>query len=272
MLSKDLINKIRHIEIKSKRLVDEIFSGEYRSNFKGKGMEFEDIRQYYPTDDVRNIDWNVTARHNEVYVKQFREERELNIYLMIDMSNSNDFGNKKDLIAEISATLAFSASRNNDRVGMLLFTDKVEKFMPSRKGRKHILAIIDSILSIVPTSKGTNIANALEYYNKVIKGRSILFVISDFMDNGYEEIINRMVKKHEVIMLRVIDPVEKNIPQGAIFTFEDLETGELITIDNRKSTIDLEPEKSLNRRNMITINTNEDYVKKLKTFFIKRGI
>lgn len=272
MLSKELVKKIRHIEIKSKRLVDEIFSGEYRSNFKGKGMEFEDIREYYQGDDVRNIDWNVTARHNQTYVKQFREERELNIYMMVDISKSNDFGKKKDMIAEISATIAFSASRNNDRVGMILFTDEVEKYMPSKKGKKHVLAIIDSILSTTPQSKTTNIKRTLEYYNKIIKGRSILFLISDFMDDGYEETINKMSKKHEIIMLRIIDPIEDKLPGGAIFTFKDLETGKYVTIDNKKSDINIAPDRSLNKKNMITIYTHEDYVKKLRVFFSKRGI
>jgi len=167
LLSKELAKKIKHIEIKSNRLVDEIFSGGYRSSFKGKGMEFEDIRQYYYGDDVRNIDWNVTARYNEAYVKKFNEEREMNIFLMIDMSRSNDFGKKKELVAEIGATLSFSAIRNNDRVGMILFTDKVEKFIPSMNGKTHVLSIIDTILSFEPNSKGTKIEEALKYFNKV---------------------------------------------------------------------------------------------------------
>lgn len=154
MLSKDLVKKRRHIEIKSNRLVDEIFSGEYRASFRVKGMEFEDIREYYHGDDVRNIDWNVTARYDQAFVKQFSEERELNIFLMIDVSHSNDFGRKKELIAEIGATISFSATRNNDQVGLLLFTDKVEKFIPSRKGKRHVLSIIDTILSFEPNRLG----------------------------------------------------------------------------------------------------------------------
>lgn len=272
MLSTELVKKIRHIEIKSKRLVDEIFSGEYKSNFKGKGMEFEDIREYYYGDDVRNIDWNVTARHNQAYVKQFSEERELNIFLMIDVSHSNDFGRKKELIAEIGATLSFSANRNNDRVGMVLFTDHVEKFIPSKKGKRHVLSIINTILTYEPQSRGTNIADALEYYNRIMKRRSVLFLISDFMDEGYERTIKRMSGKHDLIMIRVMDPIEESIPAGAVFTFEDLESGEIITIDNHKNQIRLEPFKGLNKSNMISIYTDEDYVKKLKMFFTKRGL
>ncbi len=272
MLSKDLIKKIRHIEIKSKRLVDEIFSGEYRSNFRGKGMEFEDIREYYRGDDVRNIDWNVTARYDKAYVKQFSEERELNIFLMIDMSHSNDFGRKRELIAEIGATISFSATRNNDQVGLILFTDHVEKFIPSQKGKRHVLSIIDMILSFQPVAKGTKIEAALAYYDKIMKKRSVLFLISDFMDEGYSQALKSLSKKHDVIMIRVMDRVEEVIPSGAIFTFEDLETGELLTLDNLKSEIKLEPTKGLNKNNMISIYTDEDYVKKLKLFFGRRGI
>ncbi|MBC7960947.1 MAG: DUF58 domain-containing protein [Vallitaleaceae bacterium] len=272
MLSKDLVKKIRHIEIKSKRLVDEIFSGQYRSSFRGKGMEFEEIREYYHGDDVRNIDWNVTARYGQAYVKQFSEERELNIFLMIDMSHSNDFGKKKDLIAELGATISFSATRNNDQVGLILFTDHVEKFIPSMKGKRHVLSIIDTILSFEPKSKGTKIQAALEYYDKVMKKRSVLFLISDFMDEGYNHALKSLSKKHDLIMIRVMDKVEEVIPSGAVFTFEDLETGEIVTIDNLKSEIKLEPVKGFNKNNIISIYTDEDYVKKLKMFFTRRGM
>lgn len=271
MLSKELVKKIRYIEIRSKRLVDEIFSGEYRSNFKGKGMEFEDIREYYHGDDVRNIDWNVTARHNQTYVKQFREERELNMFLMVDISKSNDFGRKMDVIAEISGTLAFSANRNNDRIGMLLFTDRIEKFIPSKKGKKHVLAIIDSLLTTRPRSKGTDITTALQYYNKVVKGRSVLFIISDFMDDGYLDMVRKMSKKHEIIMLRIVDPVEIKIPRGAIFSFEDLEDGSIVTLDNRMGDVDTINPNTKYIQNMLTIYTDGDYVKKLKQFFKRRG-
>lgn len=272
MLSKDLVKKIKYIEIKSKRLVDEIFSGEYRSSFKGKGMEFEDIREYYSGDDVRNIDWNVTARYNQTFVKQFSEERELNIFLMIDVSCSNDFGRKKDIMTELGATLAFSANRNNDRVGMLLFTDKVEKVIPPKKGKRHVLSIMNTLLSYKPDSKGTNIKEAIDYYSRIAKKRSVLFIISDFMDTGYERAIKRIASKHEVIMIRIIDPIEEKIPKGVVFTFEDLETGEILVIDNHKGDVRLAPIKGISKRNMIDIYTNEDYVKKLKLFFTRRGL
>lgn len=272
MLSQELLKKIKHIEIKSNRLVDEIFSGEYRSNFKGKGMEFEDIREYYPGDDVRNIDWNVTARQGGAYVKQFSEERELNIFLMVDMSCSNDFGRKRELIAELGATLAFSASKNNDRVGAILFTDHVEKFIPSKKGKRHVLSIIDSILTYEPTAKGTSIQEALSFYTKIMKRRSILFLISDFMDEGYEQTLRSLQGKHDIILLRIMDPIEESLPKGAVFVFEDLESGEIVTIDNHKGDVKLEPLQGMNRKNMISIRSDEDYVKKLKNFFTRRGI
>ncbi len=169
MISKEIIKKIRHIEIKSSKLVEEVFSGEYHSRFKGKGMAFEDIREYYSGDDVRNIDWNVTARHNKPYVKQFSEERELNMFLLIDMSFSNKFGGKKDLIAELGATLSYSANKNNDRVGMIMFTDKIEKTIPSMTGKRHVLSIIENILTFEPKHKGTDIEKALKYFSKIEK-------------------------------------------------------------------------------------------------------
>lgn len=272
MLSSELIKKVRHIEIKSKRLVDEIFSGEYRSSFKGKGMEFEDIREYYHGDDIRNIDWNVTARHGQAYVKQFSEERELNMFLMVDISQSNDFGDKKDLIAQIAATLAFSANRNNDKVGMLLFSDQIEKFIPSKNGRRHILSIIETLLNHEPISKGTNIKSALEYYNRIMKKRSVVFVISDFMDEGYEHIIKSLSKKHDLIMIRVMDQIEEDIPSGAVYTFEDLETGEIVTVNNNKNQIQIKPLNFASKNNLISMYSDEDFVKRLKMFFSKRGI
>ncbi|MFW5972153.1 MAG: DUF58 domain-containing protein [Bacillota bacterium] len=271
MLSRELIKKIRQIEIKSNRLVEEVLSGEYRSGFKGKGMEFEDIRQYYPGDDVRSIDWNVTARHNSAYIKQFSEERELNMFLLIDMSRSNSFGEKKDLIAEIAATLAFSASKNNDKVGTIFFTDRVEKFIPSRNGRKHVLSIIESILRYEPESRGTNLKNTLQYYNRVEKKRSIVFLISDYLDEGYGKDLRITMGRHDLVMIRVIDRAEEKIPEGAIFTFEDLETGETMVLDNLKNQYKPDDYLNLPANNLINIYTDEDYVKPLKKFFRRRG-
>lgn len=271
MLSNELVKKIRRIEIKSNKLVEEIFSGEYRSGFRGKGMEFEDIRPYYPGDDIRNIDWNVTARHNRPFVKQFCEERELNIFLLVDMSRSNSFGKKKDIIAEISATLAFSACRNNDRVGLMFFTDKPEKFIPSKNGKKHVLSIIENILSFQPEMNGTNLTKALQYFNHIEKKRSIVFLISDFLDSGYKKDLKITASHHDLVMIRVVDRAEELIPAGAIFTFEDLESGERVVLDNRKNECRLDNPIGLSKHNLINIYTDEDYVKPLKQFFRRRG-
>lgn len=270
MVSKELIKKIRHIEIKSNKLVDEIFSGEYRSNFKGKGMEFEDIRPYYAGDDVRNIDWNVTARHNTPFVKQFSEERELNMFLLIDMSNSNHFGNKKDLIAEIGATLSYSANKNHDNVGLIMFTDRVEKVIPSQKGKRHILSIIESILTFEPEHKGTNIKEALRFFYKIEKKRSIVFLISDYMDLNYEQELRMVAKYHDLIMIRVIDRSEEHLPGGAIFTFEDLETGETVVLENLKKDHELSDTIKAKGRNWIKLYTDEDYVFYLRNFFLRK--
>lgn len=271
MLSNEIIRKIRRIEIKSNKLVEEIFSGEYKSGFRGKGMEFDDIREYYPGDDVRNIDWNVTARHNKAFVKQYCEERELNMFLLIDMSKSNSFGSKKDFIAEIGATLAFSASRNNDRVGAIFFTDEVEKFIPSMNGKRHVLSIIDGILSFKPQHSGTNLAKTLEYFNRMVKRNSVVFIVSDFLDDEYKKELKITATKHDLVMIRVIDRGEEVIPTGAIFTFEDLETGETVVLDNMKSDRKIDTDINLYRRNLINVYTDEDYVKPLKQFFRRRG-
>jgi len=264
-------HKIRRIEIRTNKLVDEVFSGEYRSGFRGKGMEFDNIRQYVPGDDARGIDWNVTARYNKAFVKQYVEERELNMFLLIDMSRSNSFGGKKDMIAELSATLAFSAIRNNDRVGAVFFTDTVEKFIPSKNGRKHVLGIIDNILSFEPRRSGTDISGALRYFNRVEKKRSVVFLISDFLDAGYESDLKASDSRHDLIRVRVADKAEERIPAGAIFMFEDLETGEPYVMDNTKQEFRVSPPNGASKRNLITVYTDEDYVKPLKQFFHRRG-
>lgn len=272
MNSTELAKKIRRIEIKSNKLADEIFTGEYRSAFRGKGMEFENIRQYMPGDDVRNIDWNVTARQNKAFVKQFCEEREMNIFLLIDMSRSNSFGRKKEFITEISATLALSASRNNDRVGAIFFTGKVEKLIASQNGKKHVLSIIENILNFEPQQNDTNLANVLNYFNRIEKKRSVVFLISDFLDDDYGKELKASANRHDLIQIRVVDKAEENIPTGAIFTFEDLETGETMILDNMKRDIKTELPDSQSKRNLITIYTDEDYVKPLRQFFRRRGM
>jgi len=270
MQAGELANKIRRIEITSNKLVDEFFTGEYRSAFRGKGMEFDSIRQYTPGDDVRSIDWNVTARFDKAFVKQYVEEREMNIFLLIDMSRSNSFGRKKEFIAEISATLAFSATRNNDRVGVVFFTEKAEKLIPSKNGKKHVLTIIESILSYEPQQAGTNIANVLQYFNMIEKKRSVVFLISDFLDDGYERELKTSDLRHDLICIRVIDRAEEKIPAGAVFTFEDLESGETYVMDNMKRDFRMAPPDSRSKRNLITIYTDEDFIKPLRQFFGSR--
>ena len=272
MDSSELVKKIKRIEIKSNKLVDEIFSGEYRSGFRGKGMEFENIRLYIPGDDVSSIDWNVTARQNKAYVKQFCEEREMNIYLLIDRSRSNNFGYKKEFIAEISATLAISATRNNDRVGAIFFTGKVEKMIPSKTGRKHVLSIIENILNFEPEQSDTDIAGVLRDFNRIEKKRSVVFLISDFLDDGYEKELRASGMRHDLIRVRVVDRAEERIPAGAIFTFEDLETGETFVMDNLKRDFPVTPPDGGSKRNLITIYTDEDYVSPLRQFFKRRGM
>ncbi|MCM1990438.1 DUF58 domain-containing protein [Oceanirhabdus seepicola] len=270
MLTREMIKKIKHIEIRSSRMVEEIFSGEYHSGFKGKGMEFQDIREYYAGDDIRNIDWNVTARHNKAFVKQFCEERQLNMFLLIDMSKSNCFSNKKEIIAEISATLALSANKNKDKIGAMLFTDKIEKFIPSKNGKKHVLSIIEHILTLNPKSQNTDISCVLKHFIRTQKKRSIVFIISDFLDEGYDRELKILSSKHELVMVRVVDKGEERIPSGAIFTFEDLETGKTIVLDNIKNQYSQNNSLKMYKKNMIEIYTDEDYYKPLKQFFKRR--
>lgn len=270
MVSKEVIKKIKKIEIKSDNIANTLFSGDYHSAFKGNGMEFQDIREYYSGDDVRNIDWNVTARQDKAYVKQYQEEREMNMFLLVDMSKSNHFGKKKDIIAELGATLAFSAVKNNDKIGSILFSDIIEKYIPSKKGKKHVLSIIENILDYKVKSKGTNIKELLTYFNKVEKKRSIVFLISDFLDQDYEREIKMVSKKHDLILIRIIDRAEEKLPKGAIFAFEDLETGEEMIVENIKKDKFIDLKKRLPSKNVINIYTDEDYVKPLMLFFKKR--
>lgn len=267
---KELFKKIREIEIKSNKLSAEIFSGEYRSSFRGKGIEFDDIREYYPGDDVARIDWNVTARQNNAYVKQFQEEKEMNVFLLVDFSSSNNFGLKKEIIMELSATLAFSAIRNNDQVGALFFTDQIERIIPLKGGKNHLLAIIRELLTFKPQSKGTDLGVVLNFFNKIQKKPAIVFLISDFLCTGFEKELKMTGRRHDLLLLRIIDPAEERLPAGAIFNFRDLETGEVIVVDNLRKERVLNPLKDFPTRNLINIYTDEDYVKALKYFFRRR--
>jgi uncharacterized protein (DUF58 family) len=288
MDTKELLKQVRQIEIKTKGLVNQVFSGEYHSVFKGRGMEFSEVREYQFGDDIRNIDWNVTARFGHPFIKVFEEERELTVILMVDISGSLIFGTinktKQQIAAELSAILAFSAMKNNDKVGLLLFTDKIEKFVPPRKGKKHVLRIIREVLSFEPEGKTTNIREALEHLNHAIKKRSIVFLLSDFMDSGYEKILRVVGKKHDFIGIVMNDKRENEIPQMGLVKFTDAETGEERWVDTNDSKIrkhftDVRQEitrarKSLfisSRLDSIEIHTGQNYVKPLVQFFRLRG-
>lgn len=284
MLTKELIKQVRQIEIKTKGLVNQVFSGEYHSVFKGRGMEFSEVREYQFGDDIRNIDWNVTARFGHPFIKIFEEERELTVMLLVDLSGSLIFGTiektKQQVAAELSAILAFSAMKNNDKVGLLLFTDKIEKFVPPRKGRKHVLRIIREVLSFEPVGKSTNLKGALEYMNNAIKKKSIVFLLSDFMDSGYEKILKIVGKKHDLIGVVLNDQREKEIPKMGIIKFTDAETGRERWIDTSSKNFQknlasirwnyMQKLKSLftsGRIDNIEINTDENYITPLVRFF-----
>ena len=288
MDTKELLKQVRQIEIKTKGLVNQVFSGEYHSVFKGRGMEFSEVREYQFGDDIRNIDWNVTARFGHPFIKIFEEERELTVILMADLSGSLIFGTedktKQQIAAELTSILAFSALKNNDKVGLLLFTDKIEKFVPPRKGNKHVLRIIREVLSFEPEGKTTNIKAALEYLNHAIKKRSIVFLLSDFMDEGYEKILRVVGKRHDFIGIVMGDKRENEIPKMGLVKFTDAETGEERWVDTndlkmRKYLSDArrkiaQQRKSLfikSRLDSIEIQTGQNYVKPLVEFFRVRG-
>lgn len=288
METKELIKQVRQIEIKTRGLVNQVFSGEYHSVFKGRGMEFSEVREYQFGDDIRNIDWNVTARFGHPYIKIFEEERELTVVIAVDLSGSLFFGSlektKQQIAAELSAILAFSALKNNDKVGLLLFSDRIEKFVPPRKGKKHVLRIISEVLSFQPKGKGTNLKVSLEYLNNAIKKRSIVFFLSDFMDNGYEKSLKILGKKHDLIGIVLTDNKEVEIPKVGLVKFHDAETGKERWIDTSNKKVQLmyksyrynmiEKRKSLfisSRLDAIDIRTDLDYVKPLVNFFKLRA-
>jgi uncharacterized protein (DUF58 family) len=239
--TKELLKKVRQLEIHTRGLVNQVFSGEYHSVFKGRGMSFSEVREYQIGDDVRSIDWNVTARFDHAFVKVFEEERELTVMLLVDMSGSQFFGSqgqlKRDVALEISAILAFSAMRNNDKVGAILFSDEIELFVPPRKGRSHALRIIRELISFEPKRPATSIKKALEYLNHVLKKRSIVFVISDFMDEGYETALRIAGKRHDLIGITLLDPRENELPKVGLITFRDAETGLQRWIDTSDASV-----------------------------------
>ena len=287
MDTRELLKQVRQIEIKTKGLVNQVFSGEYHSVFKGRGMEFSEVREYQFGDDIRNIDWNVTARFGHPYIKVFEEERELTVMLLVDLSGSQMFGSlsktKQRVAAELSAILAFSALKNNDKVGLLLFTDKVEKFVPPRKGNAHVLRIIREVLSFQPEGNQTNIKTALEYMNGAIKKKSIVFLLSDFMDEGYEKILRIVGRKHDLIGIVLDDRRESEIPKLGLMKFVDAETNEERWIDTSSSTIQkalrdrrrelANKRKSLfvtSRLDSIHVTAGENYISPLVQFFKMR--
>ena len=284
MLTKELLKQVRQIEIKTKGVVNQVFTGEYHSVFKGRGMEFSEVREYQFGDDIRNIDWNVTARLSHPFIKVFEEERELTVMLMVDLSGSLSFGTldktKQQIAAELSAVMAFSAMKNNDKVGLILFSDRIEKFVPPRKGRKHVLRIIREVLSFEPAGKETNIKKALEYMNHAIKKRSIVFLISDFFDSGYEKILKIVGKKHDFIGIVLTDERERALPKIGLVKFQDAETGQTRYIDTsnpqlqrwfartRRESIQKRRDLFIKSRlDSVDIITSQSYIKPLIDFF-----
>ena len=288
MKTLELIKKVRQIEIKTKGLSNHIFAGEYHTAFKGTGMAFSEVREYVNGDDLRTIDWNVTARYNSPFVKVFEEEREMTVILLIDVSASTNFGTnfqfKRDLCTEIAAIFAFSAIKNNDKVGVIFFSNEVEKYIPPQKGKKHILRLIQEIINFKPKHKKTNIESALEYLNMVIKKRSISFIISDFISTNYQKSIKIIKKRHDIIGIKLNDKSEKDLPNIGLIPLQNSETGEKYFLDssNKKVREKFSNEKIFNDQkikiffqqngiDLIELNTGEDYIKPLMNFLKNRG-
>ena len=289
METSDILKRVRQIEIKTRGLSNNIFAGQYHSAFKGKGMSFSEVREYQYGDDVRDIDWNVTARQNKPYIKVFEEERELTVMLLIDVSNSLDFGTvkqmKKDMVTEIAATLAFSAIQNNDKIGVIFFSDRIEKFIPPKKGRKHILYIIRELLDFKPESKRTNIKMAVEYLTNVIKKRCTTFMLSDFIDdNDYRNALTIANRKHDIVAIQVYDRRLSELPDVGLMKVRDAETGHEQWIDTSSAKLRnahhawwKQRQDALNDTftkcnvDSVSVRTDQDYVKSLLNLFAKRS-
>ncbi len=265
MISKELLRKVRKIEITTNRIVNDVFAGEYHSVFKGRGMEFEEVREYQMGDDIRTIDWNVTARYGHPFVKRYVEERELTVMLLVDASSSGEFGTgwqlKGELAVEICALLAFSAIKNNDKVGLIIFTDKIEKVILPKRGRKHVLRVIRELLYFKPEDKKTDIKGALDYLNKILTRKAIVFLISDFLGKDYELALNVANKRNDLVAIKIRDPREIDLPPLGIIEFEDAETGETIVVDTYNSEI----------RKLFT-DMSSDYQDQLEKLFKKLGV
>ncbi|HOE10667.1 MAG TPA: DUF58 domain-containing protein [bacterium] len=288
MIPRDLIKKIRRIEIRTNRLVNDVLAGEYHSVFKGRGMEFEEVREYQLGDDVRSIDWNVTARMGHPFVKRFREERELTVMLAVDVSSSGAFGTaeqmKADLGVELSAVLAFSAIKNNDCVGLIEFTNRIEKFIPPKKGKKHVLRLIRELLYARPEGSGTDLRMALEFLGRVLHRRSVVFVISDFLGSDYEDPLRIINQKHDLITIGITDPRELELPPVGFLELQDAETGEVVLIDTydwdlrrrfaeRNASMQNDLQRSFRRLQVdhIPVRTDQPYIDPLVQFFNKRA-
>jgi uncharacterized protein (DUF58 family) len=287
MDTKDLLKKVRKIEIKTRRLSDHIFSGEYHTSFKGRGMTFSEVRQYQYGDDIRAIDWNVTARYNEAHVKVFEEERELTMMLMVDISGSESFGSKnqfkKDIVTEIAATMAFSATQNNDKIGLILFSDEIELYIPPKKGRSHVLRIIRELIEFEPKSNKTDLAQALKFLSGTQKKKAIVFVISDFMTQEYEQTLKIASKKHDITGIRVYDIREEKMPNLGMVPMLDAETGVVQLVDTGSKSVRLNYEKhyydrvnyfketfSKSGAGVVNTRVDESYVTKLLGYFKSR--
>lgn len=285
--SLELFKKIQRIQIQTTHLANDILAGAYRSAFKGKGMEFEEVREYQPGDDVRSIDWNVTARMNRPYIKNYREERELSVTLAVDMSSSTHFGSgqelKSELIAEIAAVIAFSAIKNNDKVALILFTDKVEKYIPPNKGTRHVLRVIRELLTFTPEDKGTNIGNALSYLGKIEQRPGVCFLISDFIASNYFHEASIIAQKHDLVPIAIIDPAERKFPAMDLVTFQDLENNVIRLIDTSSKEMQEHLENTTQSRlesqkaemvklgiEFCTISTDRAYLPELRKYFALR--
>jgi uncharacterized protein (DUF58 family) len=287
METKDLLKKVRKIEIKTRRLSDHIFSGEYHTSFKGRGMTFSEVRPYQYGDDIRAIDWNVTARYNETHVKVFEEERELTMMLMVDISGSESFGSKsqfkKDIVTEIAATMAFSATQNNDKIGLILFSDQIELYIPPKKGKSHVLRIIRELIEFQPKSHKTDVAQALKFLSGTQKKKAIVFVISDFMSDEYENTLKIASKKHDITGIRVFDIREEKMPNLGMVSMVDAETGETQVVNTGSKSVRLEYEKEYRSKvdyftetfrksgsGVVSTRVDESYVTKLLSYFKSR--
>ena len=287
MIPREMMRRIQRIQIHTSHVVDDLLAGQWHSAFKGRGIEFEEVRPYQEGDDVRTIDWNVTARAGEPFVKLFREERELSVMLLVDLSASQDFGTnlqtKRELITELGATLAFSAIKNNDKVGLSLFSDQIEKAVPPRKGKRHVLRLIRELLYCQPMGRGTNLKSALDHLHRTASQRTVVFLISDFQDSGFEKTLRITRKKHDVIPILVNDQRELDLPNVGLLRLRDPESGSMVTIDTssrrhrdafqRMQMVESEKRDAIFRRlkmSPIRLTTGEDYVEPLKRFFHRR--